>query len=140
MNQEKGFSLIELMTSVAIMAILAMMALPSFNSLIAESRLRQGVESAATMMRQAQAKAIEVSAPVTVTVSGSEIVVSSATINLFRRDMPEHVAASGVTTFVFAPDGRASTSGILLLDSTSATGVPTKSLNVTPIGQIATSY
>lgn len=138
--KNKGFTLVELMITVSIVGILASMALPNFNQIISEHRLRQGVETAAAVMRKAQARAVEISSPVTVTVTNTAVITVNGSVGALRREMPVNIVPSGTVMFVFAPDGRASTSGTLILNSSTSASVPAKTLIVTAIGQIAVAY
>jgi len=58
MRLKKGFTLIELVIVVAIMALLIFASLPSFQEFIATSRLRQGCYDVISALRTARASAI----------------------------------------------------------------------------------
>jgi len=57
-KKNQGFTLIELMVTVAIMAIIAIMAAPSFNSLIMNQNLKKSTDSLIQEIRVARSKAI----------------------------------------------------------------------------------
>lgn len=60
-----GLTLIELLVVVSITAILATVALPSMNTLIAETRIRSGTAMLASMMKFARMQAVTRNDPVT---------------------------------------------------------------------------
>jgi len=124
------------MITVAILGILTAMALPSFNRIIAEWKLKQGIETVSTALRRAQAKAIEVSSPITVRISSDYVITTGGGFGALNHKMPEQVMSSGTLLFVFAPDGMATTFGTLTLSPLTTSLVPSKALAVTALGQI----
>ncbi len=56
-NQQKGFTLIELMVTIAVMAIIAMMAAPSFGDMLQRQNLNQSTRELVATLNQARAKA-----------------------------------------------------------------------------------
>ena len=57
-KKNHGFTLIELMVTIAVIAIIAMMAAPSFNSLIMNQNLKKSTDSLTQEIRAARSKAI----------------------------------------------------------------------------------
>ena len=60
-----GLTLLELLIVVSITAILATVALPSMSTLVAETRIRSGTSTLASMMKFARMQAVARNAPVT---------------------------------------------------------------------------
>lgn len=56
-NQQKGFTLIELMVTIAVMAIIAMMAAPSFGDMLQRQNLNKSTRELVATLNQARAKA-----------------------------------------------------------------------------------
>jgi type IV fimbrial biogenesis protein FimT len=67
MNKNKGFTLIELMITVAIMSIMMAVGLPSFQSIIASSRLTAAANAMVSALQLARFEAIKQHKPVVVT-------------------------------------------------------------------------
>ena len=65
-NQQKGFTLIELMVTIAVMAIIAMMAAPSMQKMIARQQLNTSARELAFIFSQARGQAATLRQNVTV--------------------------------------------------------------------------
>ena len=68
-GRSRGLTLIELMVTVAILAIMALIALPSFQSTLSRNRLSGAAESLAQDMHLARSQAIQDGCTVTITFS-----------------------------------------------------------------------
>lgn len=71
MNRVQGFTIIELMVVIAIVAILAALALPSFRDYIEKSRLRGAVDSVTGLMALARTEAVRQDRQVAIAFGGS---------------------------------------------------------------------
>ena len=58
MRREKGFTLLELAIAIFIMVIVLMMAVPSFNGVLADRRLRRSLDAFNGIVRQAQERSV----------------------------------------------------------------------------------
>ncbi|HET9485714.1 MAG TPA: GspH/FimT family pseudopilin [Xanthomonadales bacterium] len=67
-----GFTMIELMITIAILAVLAAIAAPSFNDFVERARLRSSVEEVLSFLATARQEAVKRDRDVTVAVGGSE--------------------------------------------------------------------
>ncbi len=70
-RQQSGFTVIELMATVVVLAVLAMIAVPSFNELIEKSRLRGATDDVVALLNVARAKAMKLQRDVNVSISGT---------------------------------------------------------------------
>ena len=71
MSGSRGFTLIELMVTIAVIAILAMIAAPSMSNLIAKQRLSSNTQELVATLARARSQAILVRQPTTVNVNDS---------------------------------------------------------------------
>lgn len=71
-DNQPGFSLIELMVTLAIASILMMVAIPSFNESVKSSRLSTSINGLAASLNLARSESIKRNLPVTVRKSGAE--------------------------------------------------------------------
>ena len=67
----RGFSLVELMVTIAILSLLLLAAVPSFGSWLANSRVRSVAEEIANGLRMAQSEAVRRNRPVAFVVTNS---------------------------------------------------------------------
>ena len=66
-----GFTLIELMIALVILALLAVLAVPMYGEMIANTQIRNASESILMGLRQTQAEAIRLNAPAKFTLSAT---------------------------------------------------------------------
>ncbi len=78
-NKQQGFTLIELMVALALVAILVTIGIPGFNNIIRDNRLVTGTNDLVTSMSLARSEAIRRGVPVTVCASntGTDCTVST---------------------------------------------------------------
>ena len=65
-NKHKGFTLIELMVTIAVMAIIAMMAAPSFGDMLQRQNLNKSTQDLIGVMTEARAQSVLTKSDVTV--------------------------------------------------------------------------
>lgn len=58
MHKSRGFTLIELMVTIAVMAIIAMMAAPSFNNMLIKQNMNKSARDLMAVFSEAKAKAV----------------------------------------------------------------------------------
>lgn len=99
-QKTRGFTLIELMTTIAILAVIAALAIPSFNTIIKNNRLTAAANEVVSAIASARGEAIKRKTNVTMGPKGSGwadgIIVKDATGDLFEGDsFPQGISASG---------------------------------------------
>ena len=70
-NKHKGFTLIELMVTIAVMAIIAMMAAPSFGNMLNRKRLEANTKELMLVLSQARSQAVLLRTNTVVQLNGS---------------------------------------------------------------------
>lgn len=103
MQSRRGFTLVELMVTIAVVAILAMIAAPSMSNLIAKQQLNKSTRELATTLSQARSQAALLRTTVTVSLNST--------------------AANTATTFNWAP-GSNNTLTITAIDSSTSPPTP----------------
>ncbi|HJF26748.1 MAG TPA: prepilin-type N-terminal cleavage/methylation domain-containing protein [Acinetobacter lwoffii] len=71
MQKNKGFTLIELMVTIAVLAIIATMAAPSMNNMVANQSLNSSVRTLMDTLAQGRSQAILLRREVTITLNSS---------------------------------------------------------------------
>jgi len=80
-SKQLGFTLIELMLTVIILAIISAIAMPNYRGLVVNSEIRTTAESIRTGMQLARAEAVKRNANVRFTLAGRAWTVGCVTVN-----------------------------------------------------------
>ena len=81
MQNSRGFTLVELMVTIAVFAIIAMLAVPSFNNILLKQNLKKSTQELASVLVQARSKAALERREVTVQLNTSAIADSLTQLN-----------------------------------------------------------
>lgn len=117
-THNKGFTLIEMMVTVAIMAIVATIAAPSFVDMIRNNRVTTAANDVLSAMQLARSEAIRQRRPITVCAgadactdstdwAGGWIVTSPDGVIRVWAARPNLTISGPATNITFSPDGRA---------------------------------
>lgn len=127
MNRERGFTLVELMITLAVMAILLTVGIPSFQTIFQSNRLATQANEMIGAINLARSEAIKRGANVTVTASAGgfqngwcihtgNACAAGTALRQFPAMNQMAIAAGGVTAIVFNAQGqKASPAGTITL-------------------------
>jgi len=113
-NRSRGFTLVEVMVTIAVLAILATMAVPNYQRFVAESRMSAQANDLLTALHLARSEAIKRNAQVSVSAiggnwaSGWRVVANGEVLREFAAlKAGSTLNGGGVTTVTFLPNGQA---------------------------------
>lgn len=87
-RRQRGFTLIELMVTVSVLAILAALAAPSFITLIANQRVSSAAQEMQTLLQFARSQSVYKRTEITVTGSGQTWTVKAGSELLRQAELP----------------------------------------------------
>ena len=139
MQKNNGFTLIELMVTIAVMAIIAMMAAPSFNSLIENQKLRKSTNTLVQEIKAARMKAILDKKNITLKLSSSD--ADSSYIFNWKPEGNVSLKTASNNELIFNGNGiLTSTFSVIELckvsDATAAKPTSSKKITLTKFGQV----
>jgi len=121
---QAGFTVAELMTTVAVMGILTAMAMPMFLNTLPGLRLSDAARQVATDLQQLRMKAIAQNIPYQITFSSSTYVLQkcsgACTNDSGNIVLPEGITVSASAAPQFQPRGTAAASATITLSNGSA--------------------
>lgn len=142
-RQSRGFTLIELMTAVTLLAVLAGLAVPSFQGFIANQRIRNTSFDFMAALMLARSEAVTRNGDVSFSKSGSGWsagwTVASGTTTLLSRDEVRNLsitASSDLAAIVYGKDGRTSTGStqFTIASASTISGVSPRCISIGPSG------
>ncbi|KWR90096.1 GspH/FimT family pseudopilin [Cupriavidus sp. IDO] len=142
-----GFTLIELMTAVVVLAIVAFAAAPSFSSMLAQQRVRGAALDLSSSLLLARSEAVKRNATVSVAATGTAwtggwtVAAGAETVRSFGAYQGLSIVASGGNTLSVGNDGRL-TGGALTFQvapSTGASNASTVCVQISATGRVASS-
>jgi len=151
MNKQRGFTLVELIMALAIVAIVLSLGVPSFNELVRNNRLTAQVNQVVSALALARSEAIKRAALVDVTtVSGGanwkngwtvEVSVGGTDIRVFEAQKGDHtlVADGGQSRFVYDSQNFLNTdcAGNCTITLCNASGETGRQLSIAPSGHVS---
>lgn len=149
-KNERGFTLVELMITLSVAAILLTLAVPSFTEMVANNRMTTNANQFVTAMNFARSEAIKRNAAIDVTATGGSwsngwtVTVNSdgTVLNTFEAlaGSASFTSAGGNTAFQYQASGRVTpAAGDTLTLCDDRAGETGRTVTVTNTGRVATA-
>lgn len=138
MQANRGFTLVELMVTIAVVAILAMIAAPSMSSMLAKQRLNSTTRDLAATLSQARSQAALLRREVTVTLNSTA--APTTTSFSWAPGRGSTYNTTSVTSIVFLPNGTIQNSantclGVCIVSNSSCSS--SKKITISKMGTLS---
>ena len=132
MQLVRGFTLVELMVTIAILAIIATLAAPSFSNIIQRQQLNSATESLVSLLEEARTEAVLKHRDISVKISPTDTTQTTYTWKS-PNSVPSPTTPSLITFNRYGGTGTNQITATLTYKS------QTKVINVTPLGNISSN-
>jgi len=133
LSPQRGFTLVELMVVIGIMAIIMAIALPAYSSWRERTAVMTATDAMAAHFKQARMRALAQSRSVTITFTANSYTVDGGAPILMRSYSPNiTLAATWVGGLTFSSSGTANNGNVTV---TSTTGGQTHTITVNNVGR-----
>lgn len=150
LRKQIGFSLLELLVTVAVIAVLAGFALPNLGGIIATSQLNNAQENVMQVLKKAHANSVANGTFTTATVTSATNTLQVTYLNGSTPPpnviLNKEIVVDADIVFTFSPNGTVSATpvnanpaiaGVIQLNSATHSDLPVRGINVSMTGQIA---
>lgn len=114
MQSSRGFTLVELMVTIAVVAILAMIAAPSMSNLVAKQQLNKSARELAATLSQARSQAALLRRNVTVNLNSTA--APTTTSFSWAPGRGSNYNTTSITSIVFLPNGTVQSNTTICLE------------------------
>lgn len=137
MQKNKGFTLIELMMTIAVLAIIATLAAPSFGNMLLKQNLNKSAHELTLVLTQARAKAALDRREITVQLNTSTVADTTTQFN-WMPNGKSVLKTGSPTSIVFLPTGlvKAATTDTSFVICEQSSGSLSKTISISRMGTI----